>query len=71
VTKSTTRLLVLFLSAVCLATGAYGQLTPSADAYTNTAASSTNYGSNALEPGRSEWPSMESIFGWRMSGAAP
>src|SRR5580704_9960031 len=39
---------VVLLCAACLMTNAYAQLTPSADAYTNTGSSSTNYGPNAL-----------------------
>src|SRR5208282_5475583 len=39
---------VLLLSTVCLLTGAFGQITPSADAYTNSAAPATNYGANVL-----------------------
>ncbi len=35
---------VLLLSTVCLLTGAYGQITPSQDAYTNSADPTTNYG---------------------------
>src|SRR5271169_4264357 len=47
-TNLKTRLAVLVLSAVGLLTGAYGQITPSGDAYTNTGSSNTNYGANAL-----------------------
>src|ERR1700681_2968911 len=43
-----TRLAVLLLSTPCLLTGAYGQITPSGDSYTNTAAPTTNYGANTL-----------------------
>jgi len=43
-----TGLAVLLFSAVCLVTGAYGQLTPSADSYTNTAATTANYGAKTL-----------------------
>ncbi len=39
---------VLVLSAVVLLTGAYGQLTPRQDAYTNTADPTTNYGAKTL-----------------------
>src|ERR1035438_9412945 len=39
---------VLLLSTLWLLTGAYGQLTPSGDAYTNTAAPTTNYGAKTL-----------------------
>ncbi len=39
-----TQLVLLVLSTVCLLTGAFGQLTPSGDSYTNTAAPTTNYG---------------------------
>src|SRR5580692_9529483 len=39
---------LVLLCAACLMTNAYAQLTPSADAYTNTGSSSTNYGANAL-----------------------
>jgi len=39
---------VLLLSALCLLTGAYAQLTPSGDAYTNTAMPTTNFGSKTL-----------------------
>jgi TGF-beta propeptide len=42
------QLAVLLLSALCLLTGAYGQITPSADAYTNTATPTTNYGAKTL-----------------------
>ena len=38
---------VLVLSSFC-AIGAYGQITPSADSYTNTATPTTNYGSKPL-----------------------
>ena len=34
----------MLLSTVCLLTGAFGQLTPSGDSYTNTARPTTNYG---------------------------
>ncbi len=43
-----TQLAILMLSIVSLLTGAYGQLTPSGDSYTNTAASTTNYGAKTL-----------------------
>ncbi|HUD63963.1 MAG TPA: DNRLRE domain-containing protein [Candidatus Sulfotelmatobacter sp.] len=43
-----TKLAIFVLSVACLLTHAYAQLTPSADAYTNTGSSSTNYGANAL-----------------------
>jgi hypothetical protein len=43
-----TQLAVVLLSTVCLLTGAYGQLTPSQDAYTNTADPTTNYGAKTL-----------------------
>src|ERR1700690_359396 len=43
-----TGLAVLLFSAVCLVTGAHGQLTPSADSYTNTAATTANYGAKTL-----------------------
>jgi hypothetical protein len=43
-----TQLAVLLLSTLCLLTGAYGQFTPSADSYTNTAAPTTNYGAKTL-----------------------
>jgi hypothetical protein len=43
-----TQLAVLLLSALCLLTGAYAQITPLGDSYTNTAASSTNYGAKTL-----------------------
>lgn len=39
---------ILLLCAVCLLSSAYGQLTPSADAYTNTADPTTNYGAKTL-----------------------
>lgn len=42
------QLLVLLLSLVCLLSGAYAQLTPSADAYTSTAPPTTNYGAKTL-----------------------
>jgi hypothetical protein len=46
--KTHTRLLSL-LSLILLAwTAAFGQITPSQDSFTNTAASTTNYGSNVL-----------------------
>ncbi len=44
----TTKFAVFVLSTVSLLTGAYGQITPSADAYTNSAAPSTNYGAGVL-----------------------
>jgi trimeric autotransporter adhesin len=42
------QLLGLLISLVCLLSGAYAQLTPSADAYTSTAAPTTNYGAKTL-----------------------
>jgi hypothetical protein len=42
------RLAALLVSTVCLLTDALGQLTPSGDAYTNTALPSTNYGAKTL-----------------------
>jgi trimeric autotransporter adhesin len=39
---------VLLLSTLCLLIGAYAQITPSADAYTNTADPTTNYGAATL-----------------------
>ncbi len=42
------QLVVLLLSTLCLLTAAYGQLTPSSDAYTNTADPTTNYGAKTL-----------------------
>ena len=42
------QLLVLLLCTVCLLTGAYAQLTPSADAYRNTVDPATNYGAKTL-----------------------
>jgi hypothetical protein len=38
----------LLLYTLVLLTGAYGQITPSGDAYTNTAAPTANFGANAL-----------------------
>src|SRR5271157_5240158 len=43
-----TQLAVLLLSTLGLLTGAYAQLTPSADAYTNSALPTTNYGAATL-----------------------
>src|ERR1700733_11727435 len=43
-----TQFAALLLSALCLLTGALGQLTPTGDSYTNTAASTTNYGTKTL-----------------------
>jgi hypothetical protein len=43
------QLLVLLLCTVCLLTGAYAQLTPTADAYTNIADPATNYGAKTLD----------------------
>jgi hypothetical protein len=43
-----TRLAVLSLSTICLLTSAYAQITPSADAYTNTATPTTNFGAATL-----------------------
>ena len=43
-----TQFAVFVLSTVCLLTGAFGQLTPTGDAYTNTAAMTTNYGAKTL-----------------------
>jgi hypothetical protein len=43
-----TRLAVLLLSTLTLLTSAYAQITPSADAFTNTADPTTNYGANVL-----------------------
>jgi len=40
--NSKTRLAVLLLFTLCLLTGAYGQLTPSGDSYTNAALPTTN-----------------------------
>ncbi len=42
------QLLVLLLSLGCLLSGAYAQLTPSADAYTNTADPTVNFGAKTL-----------------------
>ena len=42
------RLAIHLLSALCLLTGAYGQITPSGDAYTNTATPTTHYGAKTL-----------------------
>jgi hypothetical protein len=42
-----TKLAVLFLSLVCVSTG-FTQITPSADAYINSASPTTNYGSKTL-----------------------
>ncbi len=42
------QLLVLLLSLGCLLSGAYAQLTPSADSYTNTADPTTNFGTKTL-----------------------
>ncbi len=42
------QLLALLFSTLCLLSGAYAQLTPSADSFTNTASPTTNYGSNTL-----------------------
>lgn len=43
-----TKFAALTLSTLILLTAAYAQITPSADAYTNTAAPTTNYGANVL-----------------------
>src|SRR5208337_4037614 len=43
-----TQFAVLLLSTVSLLTGAFGQLTPSGDAYTNTATPTTNFGSKTV-----------------------
>jgi hypothetical protein len=43
-----TQLAALLLSMLCLLTGAYGQLTPSQDSYTNTATPTANYGAKIL-----------------------
>ena len=43
-----TQLAALLLSTVCWLTGAHAQLTPSADAYTNSAAPTTNYGAATI-----------------------
>jgi hypothetical protein len=43
-----TRFAVLLLSTLGWLTSAYGQLTPSQDSYTNSAAATTNYGTNVL-----------------------
>jgi hypothetical protein len=42
------KLVVLLFCAVCLLTGAHAQLTPNADAYTNTADPTTNHGAKTL-----------------------
>jgi trimeric autotransporter adhesin len=42
------KVVVLLFCTVCLRTGAHAQLTPSADAYTNTADPTTNYGAKTL-----------------------
>jgi hypothetical protein len=46
--NSKIRLAVFLLSTLCLLTGAQAQITPSHDAYTNSADPTTNYGSNVL-----------------------
>jgi hypothetical protein len=46
--KRQLRLTILSLSTLCLLTGAYGQITPSGDAYTNAADPTTNYGAKPL-----------------------
>jgi len=48
--NSTLQLLPALVLLLCLFSwvGAYGQITPSQDAFTNTAAASTNYGANVL-----------------------
>jgi trimeric autotransporter adhesin len=43
-----TQLAALLFSTLCLLTGAFGQLTPTGDSYTNTAAATTNYGAKTL-----------------------
>jgi Chaperone of endosialidase len=43
-----TRLVLLSLLALCFWSVTYGQLTPSADSYTNTATPTTNYGAKTL-----------------------
>jgi hypothetical protein len=43
-----TQPVALFFSALCWLTSAYAQVTPTRDAYTNTALPSTNYGANPL-----------------------
>ncbi|MGA1988118.1 MAG: DNRLRE domain-containing protein, partial [Candidatus Sulfotelmatobacter sp.] len=47
-TNLNAKLAAVALCTVFLLTGAYAQLTPSGDAYTNTGSSSTNYGANVL-----------------------
>jgi hypothetical protein len=42
------RLAIHLLSALCLLTGAYGQITPTGDAYTNSTTPTTNYGAKTL-----------------------
>ncbi len=42
------QLLILFVCVICLVSSADGQLTPSGDAYTNTAMPTTNYGAKTL-----------------------
>ena len=46
--KRQLRWTVLWLCTLCLLTGAYGQITPSGDANTNTASPTTNYGAKPL-----------------------
>ena len=47
-TNLKTQFALFVLSTLCLLTGAFGQLTPTGDAYTNTAAMTTNYGAKTL-----------------------
>ncbi len=47
-TNLKTQLAVLLLSTLCLLTGAYAQITPLGDSYTNTADPTTNYGAKPL-----------------------
>jgi len=46
--KRQLQLTILSLSTLCLLTGTDGQITPSGDAYTNTADPTTNYGAKPL-----------------------
>jgi len=46
--NSKIRLAVFLFPTLCLLTSAYAQITPSQDAYTSSAAATTNYGSNVL-----------------------
>ena len=69
--NSKTMLSILSLCTMCLLSGAYAQITPSADAYTNTAAASTNYGANVRSTWMAHGERLTSNLIWRRFRPAP